>query len=299
MGRSPASQWWRKRRDSNPRSLSGLSLSGSTTHRPAVTARAVWAAQPPGVVARDRHRPRANATTNAITQVPSPAQSPFRAYRAACTRATPLGGPARSSRRECSQQPGARYPSACWPTRRRARCSGRHRVHAELDGGAADHSRRVQVRVDPVGVEMESLVSGGFPGLSGQSPADDRRGRRASWPESGPRLLEQVFDTRDGPRSRSATYSGYWPCEPTPATPATSGVMNEVGSVSPVASHLLSTGPDQRKPAQRYRHVSPVPTPRHARRLQIRLPPSMIAEGPPDAEVAPRPSVGLVTFSIS
>jgi hypothetical protein len=44
--------------------------------------------------------------------------------------------------------------------------------------------------------------------------------------------------------------------------------MSDVDRVSPVPPRPPSTGPDQRKPAQRCRPVSPVPTPRDATRLQ-------------------------------
>ena len=79
--------------------------------------------------------------------------------------------------REYSQQPEARYPSKFWPTRCRARHSGRHR------GCTWSWTRwgcgRPQPQSSSTGGRgrcgRESLVSGGFPGLSGQSRADDRR----------------------------------------------------------------------------------------------------------------------------
>jgi hypothetical protein len=59
----------RKRRDSNPRTLTGLSLSRSSTPRSAVTTTAQWAGRPSCTVISGSHRSRANATTNATTAV--------------------------------------------------------------------------------------------------------------------------------------------------------------------------------------------------------------------------------------
>jgi hypothetical protein len=64
-----AGQGWRKRRDSNPRSLAGRSLSRSSTPRSAVTTTAQWAGRPPCTVTPGSYRSRANATTNATTAV--------------------------------------------------------------------------------------------------------------------------------------------------------------------------------------------------------------------------------------
>jgi hypothetical protein len=111
----------RKRRDSNPRVVPHLSLSRSATHRPAVTTGAVWAAHPPGAVVRDRHRSRANATTNATIPGPFPklnlrsvrVEPPAPDQTVTGDQQCPRTG------RGCNRPPGARYPSVCWPTRRR------------------------------------------------------------------------------------------------------------------------------------------------------------------------------------
>jgi hypothetical protein len=163
------------------------SLSRSATHRPAATARAVRAAHPPGAVAPDRHRPRANATT----PVPSPAQPPLRACRAACTRLPRYGGPAGSSCR-------SGVPPATWDE-----------VSADVLAGPSPRARHSGRLLD-YPVNPAPIIAAG--------------GRSASWPESGPRLLEQAFDNRDGPRSRWPAYSGYWPHELASATPVTSGL---------------------------------------------------------------------------
>lgn len=156
----------------------GHALSRSATHPPAATASAVWAAHLLGAVARDRHRPRVNATTNATTQVTSPAQPPFRACRAACTGLPRYGGSVGSSCR-------SGVPPVIWgevsvgvladpsPRSTERQASGVRGVRR--GGSATDRSRRVQVRVDPVGAEGTSVVPGGFPELSGQCRADDRR----------------------------------------------------------------------------------------------------------------------------
>jgi hypothetical protein len=59
-------------------------------------------------------------------------------------------------------------------------------------------------------------------------------------------------------------------------------VMSDVDRVSPVPPRPPSTDPDQRKPAQRCRPVSPVPTPRDATRFTDPfIPPSVIVKTPP------------------
>ena len=137
----------------------GHALSRSATHRPLVTAGAVWAAHPPGTVARERHRPRANATTNATTSgslpassAPAPRVSSRLHHRTAPLRRTSsalisVGSTASNLRRGIRRsfgRPGAALDIA-------AGIGGARGVGR--GGGATDRSRRVQVRVDAVGVE--------------------------------------------------------------------------------------------------------------------------------------------------
>ncbi len=66
-------------------------------------------------------------------------------------------------------------------------------------------------------------------------------------------------------------------------------VMSDVDRVSPVPPRPPSTGPDQRKPARRYRPVSPAPTPRAHDPFTDPLPPLVIVKAPPALKLHMRP----------